>query len=165
MKRSIPLGKEANKLGLEKGSYYAVEEGKVGKTYRFVSLGDELTTIYFQPSKKTKRSRFFIETTRVYSTHGWDGQPAEGYYDIYPHFWLEKDGEGYYNPVLDQSGGFYVVPSQDYLVVVDDGTEVRRQSEKYDRSFGMMPLFTEGMEGCREESKEPSLRRTLTKIA
>jgi hypothetical protein len=157
-----------NKLGLEKGSYYAVENPKGQKTYRFVCLGDELTTIYFQPktkSRKRTRTRFFVETTRVYSSHGWDGQPEEGcYYDIYPHFWLVKVGD-YYEPVLDPSGGFYIVPSQDYLVVVDDGTEVRRQSEKYNRSFGIFPLFTEGMEGCRETSKEPSLRRTLTKIA
>lgn len=165
MKRSNSLGEMVNKLGLEKGSYYGVEDGKGRKTYRFICLGDERTTIYFQPTKKRKRTRFFINTTRVYATHGWDGQPEEGYYDIYPHFWLEKDGEGYYNPVLDPSGGFYVVPSQDYLVVLTDGTEVRQQSEEHKRSFCLFPLFTEGMEWQRETSKEQFLRPTLTKLA
>jgi len=165
MKRFSRLGKMVNKLGLEKGSYYGVEDGKGRKTYRFIALEDQQTTIYFQPTKSRKRTRFFVPTTRVYASHGWDGQPTEGSYDIYPHFWLEKDGEGYYQPVLDPNGGFYVVPSQDYLVVVPDGTEVRRQSEKYNRSFGIFPLFTEGMEWCRETNKDQTLQPTLTKLA
>ena len=93
---------------LEKGSYYKVE--RFGEeTHKFIALENDWMWVYFDPKEnKTDQKRFLIKTTKVYSPNG-------KHYDIIPHFWLAKDGRGYYKPV--PNGGFHIVPSQNHLII------------------------------------------------
>jgi hypothetical protein len=138
---------------LEKGSYYKVE--KFGEeTHRFVALEDDYKWVHFVPNKnKTNDRGFVLKTTKVYSTNG-------NYYDIIPHFWLAKDGRGYYKPV--PNGGFHIVPTEDFLMVDGQGVEVSHRDDYGNKNF----LFIVHKQGTRKwkECKDFDYPQTLTKI-
>jgi len=138
---------------LERGSYYKVE--RFGKEkLRFLVLENDWMWVYFDPKgNKTDEKRFLIKTTKVYDTNG-------KHYDIIPHFWLAKDGRGYYKPV--PNGGFHIVPSQNHLVIDWEGVEVSHRNNFGDRNF----LFVVHKQGTRKhkDCMEFDYPQTLTKI-
>ena len=173
--RKYDLDSPENNFGLEKGSLYQVEDEDGQTTYKFLVLGDQRAEVFFAPYDDIDidldpEDRYYtgepevfeLPITKVYSSHAWDGRAHTANFDIYPHFYLEKDGEGYWDPVLDPKGGFHIIPSADHYFI--KGSELRQWSEEDNRSYYSTFVFIEGI-AENPGFKTATLQRTITKVS
>jgi hypothetical protein len=174
------LDSPENNFGFERGSYYQVENKDGQTTFKFLVLGDQRAEVVFAPSDELALAMqaalgydpvepyytgelegFELPITKVYSSHAWDGRPHSANFDIYPHFYLEKDGEGYWDPVLDPKGGFHIIPSSNFYFI--DGSECRQCSEEDTRSYYGFHVFIEGL--SEKPMYKTTLHQTITKVS